>query len=69
MLSERGAQMPPQELIVAANMQRTRLALKRAKMITSMLQGTMGLEGQALDQKTLKAMTKQTAKELLAPRR
>lgn len=42
-----------------------RQALKKARRITSMLQGTMGLEGQALDRRTLWSMTKQTARELL----
>jgi hypothetical protein len=42
---------------------------KKARKITKMLQGTMGLEGQALDRKTLKIMTRITVKELLKKER
>jgi hypothetical protein len=42
-----------------------RYALLRAKVIMSMLQGTMALEGQGLDKKTVREMTKQTAEDLL----
>lgn len=44
---------------------RIREAIRKARRITAMLQGTMGLEGQGLGRKTLNAMTKLTAKELL----
>ena len=40
-------------------------AVRKARRITRMLQGTMGLEGQGLDRKTLREMTKKTARELL----
>jgi len=46
-------------------MARYREALRIAKRITGMLQGTMGLEGQALDRQTLKQLSHETAKELL----
>jgi len=50
-------------------MQKYRRALEQARKITGMLQGTMGLEGQGLDKRTLKMMTKRTAKELLDSQR
>jgi hypothetical protein len=49
-------------------MTRYRQAIRIAKRITGMLQGTMGLEGQALDRKTLKQMSRQTTNELLGKR-
>lgn len=58
--------MPPQE--VRFSRQTIRQVIRKARKITGMLQGTMGLEGQALDKKTLRAMTKQTARELLLNR-
>jgi len=58
--------MPPQEVSIPR--QKVRQVLLKARKITGMLQGTMGLEGQALDKQTLRAMTKQTAKELLVTR-
>ena len=45
---------------------RARAALRKAKRISGMLQGTMGLEGQALDRQSLRMMTKRTAREILA---
>jgi transcriptional regulator with XRE-family HTH domain len=46
-------------------------AIAKAKRIVSLVQGTMGLESQAVDQKTLNDMIEQTTSELLAgpPRR
>jgi hypothetical protein len=58
--------MPPQD--IRSLIQTRRQALRKAKRITGMLQGTMGLEGQGLDKRTLWGMTKQTARELLAAR-
>jgi hypothetical protein len=58
--------MPPQEVVVQR--QKIRQAFLKARKITGMLQATMGLEGQALDERTLKAMTKQTVRELLLAR-
>ncbi len=55
--------MPPQE--VRFSVEKRKQALRRAKRITRMLQGTMGLEGQGLDRKTLRELTKRTARELL----
>jgi hypothetical protein len=43
-----------------------RRALRKARMVTRMLQGTMGLEGQGLDRATRRTMTKRTATELLS---
>lgn len=43
-----------------------RKAIRRAKVVVSMLQGTMGLEGQGLDRKTLREMRRQTIRDLLA---
>jgi hypothetical protein len=59
--------MPPQ--MGRTDSQRIRRALQTARMITGMLQGTMGLEGQGLDKQSLKGMTKKTALELLNARR
>jgi len=56
--------MPPQAS-ARTKIQNYRRALEQARKITGMLQGTMGLEGQGLDKKTLKIMTKRTARELL----
>ncbi len=42
-----------------------RQALRKARKITAMLQGTMGLEGQGLDRKTLREMIKRTAPSFL----
>lgn len=39
--------------------------IRRSRRITSMVQGTMGLEGQALDKRILWELTKETAKEYL----
>lgn len=58
--------MPSQEDSIPRH--QVRQALLKARKITGMLQGTMGLEGQALDKRTLKVMTKQTARELLTSR-
>jgi transcriptional regulator with XRE-family HTH domain len=46
-------------------------AFKKASRIVRLVQGTMGLESQAVDQSTLNEMLEQTASELLAgpPRR
>lgn len=61
--------MPPQEVMkIDTQTLQPRLAIRKAKMITAMLQGTMGLEGQALDRKTLRAMTKETTRDLMATR-
>jgi len=57
--------MPPLEVQIVNQFQRRRRALLKAKRLTSMLQGTMALEGQGLDKRTLRAMTKQSARELL----
>jgi hypothetical protein len=46
----------------------TRQAWIKAKVIIGMLQGSMALEGQGLGEKTLRAMTKQTVRDLLARR-
>lgn len=45
---------------------RYKRAIRRGRRITSMVQGTMGLEGQALPRPTLWELTKETARELLA---
>ena len=42
-----------------------RKAIQKSHRLASMLQGTMGLEGQGLDRKALKQIRKQTAKELI----
>lgn len=42
-----------------------RVVIKRAKLINSMLQGTMGLEGQGLDVLSLRAFKRQTVLDLL----
>lgn len=42
-----------------------RKVIRRAKQLTSMLQGTMVLEGQGLDKKFLREMKRKTIKELL----
>jgi transcriptional regulator with XRE-family HTH domain len=41
-------------------------ATRRAEKLTSMVQGTSGLEGQALSQQRLDEMTRQTVHQLLA---
>jgi hypothetical protein len=46
-----------------------REAILKARRITSMLQGTMSLEGQGLDKQTLREMTKRSARDFLALRR
>ena len=48
------------------SMEESKRAIRKAKKLMGMLQGTMGLEGQGLDRKTLREMTKRTARELLA---
>ncbi len=50
---------------------RERQARRKAEQLVGMVQGTSGLEGQALEEETLAQMTRQTAHELLAgsPRR
>ena len=57
--------MPPQEVTMPWYA-RARTALRKAKRISGMLQGTMGLEGQALDRQSLWMMTKRTAREILS---
>lgn len=59
--------MPPQT--THASTQRLRKAILKAKKITAMLQGTMGLEGQALDGGTLRVLTKRSARDILAHQR
>jgi hypothetical protein len=62
--------MPPQVSEQVGNSrQKYRRALEQARKITAMLQGTMGLEGQGRDKKTLKEMTRRTAEELLSSKR
>jgi len=41
-------------------------AQRKARKLVSLVQGTSGLEGQAVDRKTVEAMVEQTAHELLA---
>jgi transcriptional regulator with XRE-family HTH domain len=50
---------------------REQQAEQKARQLIGMLQGTSGLEAQALDEETLQEMTRQTVHELLAgsPRR
>jgi hypothetical protein len=55
--------MPPQAN--PPNRQMIRVALKKARKVSAMLQGTMGLEGQGLDRATLREMTKRSAREYL----
>src|SRR5437868_1902312 len=45
---------------------REQQAAQKAQRLTRMLQGTSGLEAQALDRETVSAMTRQTVHELLA---
>jgi hypothetical protein len=45
--------------------QAIRQAIRKARRITGMLQGTMGLEGQALDKQTLRRMKRLTIEDLL----
>jgi hypothetical protein len=61
--------MPVPELRPRYPFNARRLALTKARRLTGMLEGTMSLEGQGLDKKTLRAMTKQSARDLLAARR
>ncbi len=42
-----------------------RQAIRKARRITSMLQGTMGLEGQGLDKQTLRLLKRLTVEDLL----
>ena len=51
---------------VKAREVRKRQARATAKRLVGMVQGTSGLEGQALDRDTLEEMTEQTTHELLA---
>ncbi len=46
-----------------------REAMLKARRITSMLQGTMSLEGERLDRQTRREMTKRSARDFLALRR
>jgi transcriptional regulator with XRE-family HTH domain len=49
---------------------RKRQAKRKAEYLVGMLQGTSGLEGQGLDEQTMKEMKEQTVNDLLAgPRR
>lgn len=47
------------------NKQSMRDVIRRARKITGMLQGTMGLEGQGLDKQTLRRMKRETIGDLL----
>ncbi len=58
--------MSPQSVHAESLWQRRRRALVKARRLTSMLQGTMALEGQGLDKKALWALTKESARELLS---
>ena len=49
--------------------QTVRQAIIRARKITAMLQGTMGLEGQGFDPKFLREMKQATVRDLLISRR
>lgn len=49
--------------------QEVRDAIRKARKLMGMVQGTMGLEGAALDRKTLRAMTKEATYELLGIRK
>jgi hypothetical protein len=40
-------------------------AARKARKLVSLVQGTLGLEGQAVDQKTLDAMIERTTHEML----
>jgi hypothetical protein len=42
-----------------------RRAIRKARRLTGMLQGTMGLEGQGLDKQTLRRMKRLTIQDLL----
>jgi hypothetical protein len=41
-------------------------AERKAKKLVALVQGTSGLEGQAVDRETIESMVKQTTQELLA---
>jgi transcriptional regulator with XRE-family HTH domain len=45
---------------------RRRQALEKARRLNSMIQGTMGLESQAVDERALEEMLKRTVQDLLA---
>jgi transcriptional regulator with XRE-family HTH domain len=53
------SQIPADEL-------REKQAAKRARQLVGLVQGTSGLEGQAIDQNTFEKMIRQTVHELLA---
>ncbi len=59
--------MPPQTVAteIASKLQD---AFRKTRRIMGMLQGTMGLEGQALDSETLRKMNAQTLLELFGKR-
>jgi hypothetical protein len=63
--NERGFSVPPQDVGPKIDWPAHRKALRKAKMLAGMLQGTMGLEGQGLDKRTLRAMTKRAAEGFL----
>jgi hypothetical protein len=61
--NQKGLTMPL--LDVQIDRQTVRQAIRKARRITSMLQGTMGLEGQGLDKQTLRRMKRLTVADLL----
>jgi hypothetical protein len=50
---------------VTQDRQNVRLAIRKARMITGMVQGTMSLEGQGLDKKTLRKLNRRTLLDIL----
>jgi hypothetical protein len=59
--------MPPRDS--TPERQIVREAIRRARKITAMVQGTMGLEAQGLSPKFLHGLKKQTIRNLLAKQR
>lgn len=55
----------PTPRLSPAELERVRQAISTAKEINGMLQGTMGLEGQGLDGKTLRNLKRDTLADLL----
>ena len=51
---------------VDAHELRRQQAERKAKKLVALVQGTSGLEGQAVDEKAIKSMVEQTTRELLA---
>jgi hypothetical protein len=60
--TQKGHTMP---LYRQLDRQTVRHAIRKARRITRMLQGTMGLEGQGLDKQTLRRMKRETVSDLL----